>query len=156
LTELSWFVSASWNNSEFDDDYTTANSTTGALTVVPVGGKQVLDAPEILLKSELLWDNGSLFARADVNYTDERFYTYLNEGGVDAYTLLNVGAGYRFKNLGVVEELVLQVDVNNVTDKEYISTIDSNGFANSDPAGTVATLLGGAPRQFFVTAKARF
>lgn len=154
MTDFSWFVSASWNDSEFDDDYVTQSAS--GPTVVRVAGKQVPDAPEILLKSELLYDNGSFFARADINYTDERFYTYLNQGGVDAYTLLNIGAGYRIKGLGVVEELVLQVDVNNATDKEYISTIDSNGFTNADPNGTMQTLLGGAPRQFFVTAKARF
>jgi iron complex outermembrane recepter protein len=155
VSDFSWFVSGSWNDSEFDDDYTTVNSA-GVASVVPVSGKQVPDAPEILLKSELLYDNGSFFARADVNYTDERFYTYLNQGSVEAYTLLNIGAGYRLKNLGVLEELVLQADVNNVTDKEYISTIDSNGFTNADPNGTWQSLLGGAPRQFFVTAKARF
>ena len=59
--------------------------------VVAVKGKQVTDTPEILLKSELTYDNGALFASANVNYTDERFYTYLNEGSVDAYTLVNSG-----------------------------------------------------------------
>lgn len=70
--------------------------------------------------------------------------------------MLNFGVGYRFKGLGVVEELVLQADATNVTDKEYFSTIDSNGFVNADPNGTAQTLLLGAPRQFFVSAKARF
>jgi iron complex outermembrane recepter protein len=114
------------------------------------------NSPEILLKSELAYDDGSLFARADVNYTDERFYTYLNQGGVDAYTLLNVGVGYRFHGLGFVDELLVQADATNVTDKKYFSTIDSNGFVTADPNGTAQTLLRGAPRQFFLTAKARF
>lgn len=155
MSDLSWFASLAWNDSEYDDNYTVTNAS-GVATVVPVTGKQVTDAPEILLKSELAYDNGSFFARADVNYTDERFYTYLNQGSVDAYTLLNFGVGYRFKGLGVVEELVLQADATNVTDKEYFSTIDSNGFVNADPNGTAQTLLLGAPRQFFVSAKARF
>jgi iron complex outermembrane receptor protein len=47
-------------------------------------GKQVTDTPEILLKSELTYDNGAFFASANVNYTDERFYTYLNQGSVNA------------------------------------------------------------------------
>ena len=96
------------------------------------------------------------FVRADLNYTDERFYTYLNQGSVEAYTLLNVGVGYRFRGLGAVEDLVLQADATNLTDEDYISTIDSNGFVNSDPNGTAQTLLTGAPQQFFVSVKARF
>ena len=92
---------------------------------------------------ELAYDNGAFFARADLNYTDERFYTYLNQGSVEAYTLLNVGLGYRFRGLGAVEDLVLQADATNLTDEDYISTIDSNGFVNSDPNGTAQTLLHG-------------
>jgi iron complex outermembrane recepter protein len=153
-TNLSWFSSLAWNDSEYDDNYSVTNSA-GVPTIVPVAGKQVTDAPELLFKSELAYDNGSFFARADVNYTGERFYTYLNQGGVDAYTLLNVGVGYRFSAFGA-EEIVVQADATNVTDKKYFSTIDSTGFVNADPNGTAQTLLRGAPRQFFLAVKARF
>jgi iron complex outermembrane receptor protein len=155
VKQLTWFTSAAWNDSEYDDDYTRTSST-GVVTLVPVAGKQVPDAPEILLKSELTYDNGRLFARLDVNYTDERFYTYLNDASVDAYTLLNAGVGLRIPDFGIVEELVIQVDVTNLTDKRYFSTIDSNGFAESDPSGTHQSLLRGAPRQGFLSVKARF
>jgi iron complex outermembrane receptor protein len=54
------------------------------------------------------------------------------------------------------EELSIQLDATNVTDKQYYSTIDSNGFTESDPTGTWQSLLLGAPRQFFLSAKAKF
>ncbi len=155
VRNLRWFTSLSWNDSQFDDNYTTVRSN-GIAEVVPVAGKQTPDTPEILLKSELAYDTGKFFVRADVNYTGERYYTYLNQGSVDAYTLLNLGGGYRLGDFGTLKELTLQADVTNVTDKEYFSTIDSNGFVESDLNGTAQTLLGGAPRQFFVTAKAKF
>ena len=69
---------------------TTTRRSTRRTRVVQVKGKQVTDTPEILLKSELTYDNGAFFASANVNYTDERFYTYLNQGSVDAYTLVNL------------------------------------------------------------------
>jgi iron complex outermembrane receptor protein len=125
-------------------------------TLVPVSGQQVPDSPEILFKSELVYDNGNFFARADVNYTDERFYSYLNDASVSDYTLLNVGIGYRFKGFGPIEELLIQADATNVTDEEYFSTIDSNGFPTSDPDRNEQTLLRGAPQQFFLSAKLRF
>ena len=152
---VTWFTSAAWNDSQYDDDYTRTSST-GVTTLVPVAGKQLPDSPELLLKSELAYDNGKLFARVDVNYTDERFYTYLNDGGVSAYTLLNAGVGIRIVELGVIEQIVIQADVTNLTDKEYFSTIDSNGFTESDPSGAYQTLLRGAPRQFFLSVKAQF
>ena len=155
MNSLTWFTSLSWNDSEYDDNYTTVN-TAGVPRVVAVKGKQVVDTPEILLKSELTYDNGAFFASANVNYTDERFYTYLNQGSVDAYTLVNLAAGYRFRGFGAFEQISVQLDATNVTDKEYFSTIDSNGFTESDVNGTWNSLLLGAPRQFFLSAKAKF
>lgn len=155
LTHFNWFTSVAWNSSEFDDNYTVPDGS-GGVRVVQVKGKKVPDAPEIMLKSELSYDNGALFAHLDGNYTDERFYTYLNDGGVDAYTLFNVGMGYRFSDLGFVDELTLQADVTNLADKKYFGTIGTNGFTESDPNGLFQTLQRGAPRQFFFSAKARF
>jgi iron complex outermembrane receptor protein len=43
------------------------------------------------------------------------------------------------------------LNVTNLFDKQYISTIGTNGFQASDPNGTAQTLLTGAPRQFFLT-----
>jgi iron complex outermembrane receptor protein len=148
--QLTWFNSFAWNDSQYDDSFLNNGA------VVPVAGKQVVDAPELMFKTELAWDSGSFFARVDGSYVDERFYTYLNQGSAKAYTLLNVSAGYRFTDLAVFEELVVQAAVSNLADEDYISTIGSNGFVNADPNGTSQTLLRGAPRQFFVTVKARF
>ncbi|MBC7984014.1 MAG: TonB-dependent receptor, partial [Candidatus Obscuribacterales bacterium] len=139
----------------YADDYTTTDAG-GIVTVVPVSGKQVADAPELLIKAELAYDNGSFFARTDANHTGKRYYSYLNVGSVDAYTLLNAALGYRLTNLRSVKELSFQVDVSNITDKKYFSTIDSNGFVVSDLNGTAQTLLRGAPRQLFVSAKVNF
>ena len=55
-------------------------------------------------KSELAYDNGSFFARLDGQYADERYYTYLNQGSVEAYTLLN-RARLPLLELGMLEEL---------------------------------------------------
>jgi len=46
--------------------------------------------------------------------------------------------------------------VANAFDEDYISTVGSGGFSNSDAAGTAQTLLPGAPRQVFFTLKAAF
>ena len=155
FSHFNWFTSLSYNDSKYDDDYFTTDGA-GVQTRVPVGGKQVTDTPKVLFKSEVSYDTGAFFARADVNRTGRRYYTYLNQGGVDAYTLLNAGLGYRFTNVGLLEQLTIQVDVTNLTDESYFSTIDSNGFVNADPNGTTQTLLLGAPRQYFVSVKARF
>ena len=124
---------------------------------MPVAGKQVTDTPEILFKSQIGYDNGSFFVRADVNHTDERFYTYLNEGSVDAYTLLNVGVGYtlpdvRRQSMSSCCKPTRRISPTRSTSARSTRTASST----SDPNGTAQTLLLGAPRQFFVSMKARF
>ena len=57
MTNVNWFTSLAFNDSEYDDDYTVTNGA-GVPTVVPVAGKQVTDTPEILLKSQIGYDNG--------------------------------------------------------------------------------------------------
>jgi len=155
VSNVNLFTSLSYNDSTYDDDYVTTDSE-GVQTVVPVSGKQVTDTPKVLFKSELSYDDGAFFAHADVNHTGKRFYTYLNQGGVDSYTLLNLGAGYRFSQLGFINQLIVQADVTNLTGEDYFSTIDTNGFVEADPNGTMQTLQLGAPRQYFLSVKARF
>ena len=150
MQHLNWFTSFAWNDSTFDENYTTNGN------VVLVGGKTVPDAPEVMIKTELAYDDGAFFARADANHVGGRYYTFLNQGSVPSYTLLNASAGYRFADVAMFEELTVQAAVTNITDKFYISTVGSNGFVNADPNGTAQTLLRGAPRQVFVSLKAKF
>ena len=105
-----------------------------------MAGKQVADTPKVLLKSEISYDNGAFFVHADVNHTGERYYTYLNDGGVHAYTLLNSGIGLPVPKISHARATVPQADATNLTDETYFSTIDSNGFVASDMNGTTQTL----------------
>ena len=47
----------------------------------------------------------------------------------------------------------IEASVTNLTDKDYISTIGTNGYTAS---GDNQTLLAGAPRQWFVTLRRGF
>ncbi|MGH8264338.1 MAG: hypothetical protein ACRET4_12720, partial [Steroidobacteraceae bacterium] len=70
-----------------------------------------------------------------------------------AYTVLNIGGGYRFENIGMLKKLTVQANVTNLTDKEFISTLGSNGFGNS---GDAQTVLAGAPREAFLSISGQF
>ena len=62
--------------------------------------------------------------------------------------IVDASVGYRLN-----ERISVQINATNLFDKEYVSTIGTNGFANR---GDNQTLLAGAPQQFFVTLKAGF
>jgi iron complex outermembrane recepter protein len=148
--EMNWYNSISYNNSEYRSDYLDGE------TLVPASGKQVVGTPEILFTSDLSYSFGALNANLIAQYTDERYITYLNDSKVDDFWLVNASAGYDFGEVGVFTALSLQLQVTNLIDKEYFSTVGSNGFVTSDPNGNNYTLLTGAPRQWFFTVDASF
>ena len=142
--DLSLFASYAYNDSEYRDDVVNA---AGAV-VVPTAGKTVVNSPKHLAKGEVTWDNGTLFARLGANYTSKRYYSYVNDAEVGGVVIVDASIGYRF-----TDRISIQANATNLFDKEYVSTIGTNGFANS---GDAQTLLAGAPQQFFVTLKAGF
>jgi len=151
IEHWNWLNSVSYNMSQYDDNYVTNG------VLVPTKGKQVVDSPRWMLKSELSYDDGTFYGHIGMDYFAKRYYTYLNDNYAGAYAIWNLGAGYRIDEpFRFMRELTLQVNVNNLLDRRYISTVGSNGFINSDPNGTNQTLLVGAPRSVFANVTARF
>ena len=148
--QINWYNSASYNLSTIDDDYLSGT------TLVNTSGKTVVDSPEWMFNSELGYEVDKAFAKLHVKFTGEREYTFLNQGSVDSFTVMNLSAGYRFGEMGMLKDLTAQIDIANLLDEDYISTVGSGGFGNSDLAGTAMTLLPGAPRQLFLSLKAAF
>ena len=148
--EIDWYHSVSYNDSEYRSDYL------DGATLVPASGKQVVGTPQVLFTSDLSYTSGPLSAGVIAQYTDERFITYLNDSKVEDFWLLSASAGYDFGAVGAFKALQLQLQVTNLLDKEYFSTVGSNGFVTSDPNGNNYTLLTGAPRQWFLTVDASF
>ncbi|MDZ4762286.1 MAG: TonB-dependent receptor [Alphaproteobacteria bacterium] len=147
--EISLFASYSYNDSAYDDDVRNALG----VVVQATGGKTLVNTPENLFKADLSYDNGSLFGQLSASFTDERFFSYLNNAKVDSYTTADLTAGYRFSGSPLLEGLELQINVTNLTDEEFVSTVGTNGF-NTAPDNQ--TLMVGSPRQFFATVKKAF
>ena len=148
--QFNWYNSASYNLSTINDDYVAGT------TRVNTSGKTVVDSPEWMFNSEIGYEVDKTFAKLHMKFTGEREYTFLNEGSVDSFSVVNLSAGYRFGEMGMFKELTAQLDVANLLDEDYISTVGSGGFGNSDLTGTAMTLLPGAPRQLFLSLKAAF
>lgn len=152
---VEWYNSLAYNRSKYADDYFT--DPTNPATLVPTAGKYVVDSPKLLVSSNLSWTSGNWDLRLGAKYTDERYFTFLNDGKVDAYTIVNLGLVYRLNELSWANQGKIQFNITNLFDKRHHSTIGSNGFfTRYNPAGYMHTLQEGAPRQFFITASFDF
>lgn len=143
--ELSWFNSATFNDSKYQSDYMDGKS------LVAVSGKQVVDAPRVLFNTEASYENAGWFARLGAKYTGQRYYTYTNDASVPSFWLANLSAGYKLKAMGGLKDLTLQANVTNLFDKKYLGSIGTNGFQNTDTSHTFQSMLTGAPRQVFIS-----
>ena len=147
---VSWFNSLSESSSKYQSDIVSAGTT------YDTRGKHVVDAPSTMLKSILGYDSSTLFGDFGVDFMSKRYYSYTNDASVGARTLLNASAGYRFAQFAFLKSSSVQLNVTNLGNVRYISTLGSNGFVNSDPNGTAQTLLPGAPREFTITFAGKF
>ncbi|MBV7537844.1 TonB-dependent receptor [Duganella sp. sic0402] len=146
-----WFNSFTYNDSSYKD----APLYYEGATAINVNGKRVVDAPRVLFNTELSFEQAGWFAKADAKYTGTRYYTYLNDSPVSSYWLANLSAGYKLGKVGPFKSATLQVNVTNLFDKRYFGAIGTNGYASSDPTGSFATMLAGAPRAAFFTLSAK-
>lgn len=154
---FSLFGSYSYNDATYRNDVINA----AGVVLAAIKGKTIVDAPKHLLKFDASYDSDSIFGRVGVNYMSKRYFTYTNaltgtaiapldsNGFVEGRALVDASLGYRFA-FGPVKKAEIQLNVTNLFDKDYISTIGTNGFGN---IGDNQTLLNGAPRQIFATLK---
>jgi iron complex outermembrane receptor protein len=157
--ELSLFNSFTFNDSTYQSNYRDNNYVSDASLPetdarkhsVPAAGKQVVDAPRVMFNTELSYENSVWFTRVGAKYTARRYYSYTNDAGVPAFWIGTLSAGYKLPSMGVFKDLSLQLNISNLFDKQYFSTVGTNGFVTSDPKGQYTTLLNGAPRQAFLT-----
>ena len=141
-----------FNDATYDEDVVPATG-----PVIPTGGKTVVDSPRHIASATLTYDNGTVFGSADLSYLSRRYATYLNDEVIPGRATVNVSLGYRFHGERWIEGLTAQVNVTNLLDKRYVSTIGTNGYVNSDPTGVNnPTLQAAPPRQVFVTLSKAF
>jgi iron complex outermembrane receptor protein len=138
---FSLYNGATWSRSVYDNNIFPAGQ-----AEMYTKGKVAVDAPEGLWKSELSWKDRHFFANLSSDYMSERYFTYSNDGHVAGRFLTNVGMGYHRSMLGELDALNLQLNVDNLTNAQYYSTIGTNGFIYSDPLSlSDNTLQVGAP-----------
>jgi iron complex outermembrane receptor protein len=143
------FSSLTMNDSTYQDNYYDNNK------LINITDKQVVDSPKNMLKLELSYDNTEWFSRLGGKYTDKRFYTYTNDAKVPAFWLYSLSAGYKPKSFGMLKDISVQLNVENLFNKQYFSSMGTNGFDVSDPKGSLVTLQAGAPRQLFLSFSAK-
>jgi iron complex outermembrane receptor protein len=148
LPWLTWYNSASYNKSTYDEDL---NWCTTTCVLYATAGKQQVDTPKEMLSSVLTLRHDGFWASLQGKYTGRRYYTYTNDQSFGGVTTLDLGLGYDFAAESWAKGAKVSVNVTNLTDKRYASNFDNSVFAPNDPTGTLLVFHASAPRQIFGT-----
>jgi iron complex outermembrane receptor protein len=142
-----------WNRFRYLDDL--ALSSTASIASE---GKQVVDAPEHMVKLGARYEREAWGVGLDARYIGERYGDVLNEERVDAVPLVDASAHYRLSRA-----LTLTLNVLNLFDQEYIGPISAadDAIANFTAAlngvtGNGSTYQYGAPLTLYVGLSANF
>ena len=148
LQWLSVFGSASYNSFTFDSNIRTAAGTT-----VQSKGKQVADAPEWLGKLGVTARLGDFSITPVMRYVGERYGDIENKEKISDYEVVDLTLDYRKKKVWGFDELSVSLNLLNLFDKHYISTIKnsqdvSEALATSYYPGAPFTVVGSVGLKF--------
>jgi hypothetical protein len=144
---FSLYNALSYNDSRFEDDYTTGT----AQTLVATKGKKVPGSPSWLDKFVASANYGIFDAQLIGDYMGKRYATYTNDLHVPGYFTMSarIGATIPLDNR-FIKTLGVSLNVTNLTDKKAASTIvaaAASGTYNAYPL---------APREWFGTLRFGF
>lgn len=148
LSWLTWYNSASYNKSTYDDDL---NWCTTTCVIKKTAGKQQVDTPKEMLASVLTVKRDGFWASLQGKYTGRRYYTYTNDQSFGGYTTFDLGLGYDFGAVGPAKGVKASLNVTNLTNERHAANFDSSVFAPDDATGSILVFHASAPRQVFAT-----
>ena len=166
--EVTLYNAATWNRSTNDDELNIAPDANGnypssmslwnnTKVLASIKGKIAVDTPEGMYKNSLEYKKNGLFGRIGSDYMSTRYFTYNNDGSVAGRFLTEFGAGYTREQVGAFKDFKAQLNVSNLLNSQYYSSIGTNGYHASDPLSVNNnTLQVGAPRSISGTLSVKF
>ena len=110
----SFYGSYGYSKSEVKD-----NLRVSATAFLPTGGKEMPLTPRHKAGLSVEYQDGAFWVRAKGKATSKQYATLTNDEVVPGYTVYGVDGGYTFANFGIFKRPKLQVNISNITSKQY-------------------------------------
>lgn len=153
IEQLSLYASASFMDSELQDDYVLNSG--GAIAAT--AGKELVETPNEMFSARASYEFTSwLQAGVQAKYTGERWLTDVNDMKVDAFTVVDFDARVDFEPMGF-EGTFLQLNLTNAFDEQYYGGLGTRTSATpGQPGYGIPFGQVGAPRTFVATLRVAF
>ncbi|MEI8028669.1 MAG: TonB-dependent receptor [Comamonadaceae bacterium] len=161
--ESGYKISANWSvygSLSYTSSKMLSDLRTGATTFEATTGKQMPDTPEWLSGLSLNYASGPWYGNVETKFTGKNYSTLVNDETVDATTLINATAGYRFADTAFLKKPSVQLNVSNLFNKEYVRINSGSGSLFTTRAlgagGSAPSYYVGSPRFVSVTLRSDF
>ena len=138
--DLTFFVNPSFTRLTYDDDLTYAGYT------LDTKGNQVVDTPEWMLKTGLIYNYKGFEITPSLRYLSSRYGDATNKEKIDGYVAADLMLSFTTKKVPFTDQMKLSLEMYNLFDNKYVSVInvsdDNRGGAASYYAAPPFTLLG--------------
>jgi iron complex outermembrane receptor protein len=145
----SFYGSFGYTDSEIKNDLQVS-----ATASLPTAGKQMPLTPKLKAGLSAEYQTGAFWARVKAKATGEQAATLVNDEWAPGYTTFGIDAGYTFANFGIFKRPKLNVNISNITNKQYRNpssqSVNNTTAYPGIAAGTLRYYLG-APRFASVT-----
>ncbi len=153
IEPLSFYASASYNESDIQEDYRSS-----ATTVIPVGGKALVETPEWTYVLSARFNKGPVSGGVQARYVGERWLTDVNDLEVPSYTVVNADIRFDMTQFGL-KGTHFQLNVINLFDEEYYGSLGTgtNALPVTGVAGVSSLFASqGAPQTVQATIRYAF
>jgi iron complex outermembrane receptor protein len=143
----SFYGSATYSISKILNDFPATSTTT-----LPTTGSIFPDTPRVMWAASAQYTSGPWLAMLTAKYTGKRYTTLVNDEYLDAYTVYDFNAGYKFESSAFFKNPTLRMSVSNLFNKSYLIANSGSGSNittttnTSAPGGGIPTYYVGAPR----------
>ncbi|MFM9864206.1 MAG: TonB-dependent receptor [Micropepsaceae bacterium] len=164
--DLTFYASASYIESELQDDLAIGRTAGGVVTLLPTAGKALVETPEWTFagRAQYVFENFSFGLQG--KYVGDRFSTDVNDEVSPAYTIFDADISIDLERWGFGETL-LQANGINIFGEDFLGNISSTNnallIADVEPGPGVTARAGlapsygiGAPQTFQVQLKTKF
>lgn len=156
IDALSLYASATWMQTEVQDDY--VNNTVGGVPqIVRTKGKELVETPEWMFAARADYDlTDYLSVGVQAKYTGERWVTDVNDMKVDAFTTVDANVRFDLSQFGY-EGTFIQVNADNVFDERYYANLGTRASATPGTPGYSQPFASvGSPRTISATLRVAF
>ncbi|MBU1538640.1 MAG: TonB-dependent receptor [Alphaproteobacteria bacterium] len=156
IEALSLYASATWLQSEVQDDY--VNNTVGGVPqIVRTKGKELVETPDLMLAARMNYQfTDYLEAGIQAKYTGERWVTDVNDMKADAFTTVDANIRLDLAQFGY-DGTFIQVNADNIFDEQYYANLGTRASSTPGTPGFSQPFASvGAPRTISATLRVAF